>query len=444
MPAFWRTQLQRSETRVESYTYPDHSQDLLTVHSFPCESLMSQRPAVWITGVGLTTALGHGYHDFATNLLAGRCGIERVSRFDVSEHPSQIAGLAGEIPCPPGEDAAQFSSLLRLEQMALWCGRTALNDAQLETRGLRVGLILGMGAEWMQMWEPDRQRGGRRLQEAGLDEQSVVTLTQRRLGLRGPTLTISAACASGNWALAEARRWLQLGWVDVCLAGAVDNGVSPLSMAGFGNLRALSRKNETPQSAMRPFDKDRDGMVLGDGGALFVLEREADARARRVRGYASVAGFGGSSDAYHLVIPCPEPAQGIAAMRLALRDAGIAASELSYVNAHATSTSVGDVGEAKILQAVLGQSVDDVPVSSTKSMTGHLLSAAAAVEAVACLVALERQVVPPTINLDEPDPACAMLRHVPHRPQSHPVSIVASNSFGFGGNNTSLVLRAVA
>ena len=405
---------------------------------------MSQRPAVWITGVGLTTSLGHRYDEFADNLLAGRSGIHRVERFNVDEHPSQIAGLAGDILCPEGDDEAQFASLLRLEQMAHWCGRTALSHARLDTHGLRVGLILGMGAEWMQMWEPDRQRGGQRLRNASLDEESVVTMAQRRLGLRGPTLTISAACASGNWALAEARRWLQLGWADVCLAGAIDNGVSPLSMAGFGNLRALSRKNDAPQAASRPFDKHRDGMVLGDGGALFVLERETDARSRGAHGYAEVAGFGGTSDAHHLVIPCPEPAQGIAAMRQALRNAGVSPNEISYINAHATSTCVGDVGEARVLQAVLGNSVGDIPISSTKSMTGHLLSAAAAVEAAACLVALERQMLPPTINLNEIDPDCAMLRHVPHYAISHPVSVAVSNSFGFGGNNTSLVLRAVA
>ena len=405
---------------------------------------MSQRPAVWITGVGLATSLGHRYDEFAENLLAGRSGIHRVERFNVDEHPSQIAGLAGDIHCPEGDDESQFASLLRLEQMAHWCGRTALRDAQLDTHGLRVGLILGMGAEWMQMWEPDRQRGGHRLRNAGLDDESVVTKAQRRLGLRGPTLTISAACASGNWALAEARRWLQLGWVDVCLAGAIDNGVSPLSMAGFGNLRALSRKNDAPQAASRPFDKHRDGMVLGDGGALFILERETDARSRGVRGYAEVAGFAGTSDAHHLVIPCPEPAQGIAAMRQALHNANVGASEISYINAHATSTCVGDVGEARVLQAVLGNSVGDIPISSTKSMTGHLLSAAAAVEAAACLVALERQMLPPTINLYETDPDCAMLRHVPHHAVSHAVSVAVSNSFGFGGNNTSLVLRAVA
>lgn len=405
---------------------------------------MSQRPAVWITGVGLATSLGHRYDEFAENLLAGRSGIHRVERFNVDEHPSQIAGLAGDIHCPEGDDESQFASLLRLEQMAHWCGRTALRDAQLDTHGLRVGLILGMGAEWMQMWEPDRQRGGHRLRNAGLDDESVVTKAQRRLGLRGPTLTISAACASGNWALAEARRWLQLGWADVCLAGAIDNGVSPLSMAGFGNLRALSRKNDAPQAASRPFDKHRDGMVLGDGGALFILERETDARSRGVRGYAEVAGFAGTSDAHHLVIPCPEPAQGIAAMRQALHNANVGASEISYINAHATSTCVGDVGEARVLQAVLGNSVGDIPISSTKSMTGHLLSAAAAVEAAACLVALERQMLPPTINLYETDPDCAMLRHVPHHAVSHAVSVAVSNSFGFGGNNTSLVLRAVA
>ena len=405
---------------------------------------MSQRPAVWITGVGLTTSLGHGYDDFAASLLAGRSGIHRVERFNVDEHPCRIAGLAGEIPCPDGDDEAQFASLLRLEQIALWCGRSALNNARLDTHGLRVGLILGMGAEWMQMWEPDRQRGGHRLRNASLDDESVVTKTQRRLGLRGPTLTISAACASGNWALAEARRWLQLGWADVCVAGAIDNGVSPLSMAGFGNLRALSRKNDCPQTASRPFEKNRDGMVLGDGGALFVLEREADARARQAHAYAEVAGFGGTSDAHHLVIPCPEPAQGIAAMRQALRNANVSPSEVSYINAHATSTCVGDVGEARVLHTVLGNSVGEIPISSTKSMTGHLLSAAAAVEAVACLVALERQMLPPTINLDETDPECVMLRHVPHHAISHPVSVAVSNSFGFGGNNTSLVLRAVA
>ena len=245
-------------------------------------------------------------------------------------------------------------------------------------------------------------------------------------------------------ALAQGRRWLELGWVDICLAGACDIGVTPLSLAGFGNLRALSRKNDTPHQALRPFDRDRDGMVLGEGGAVFVLERKAAAVRRGARRYADVVGFGATSDAHHMVIPCPEPAQGIAAMRQALRDAQIEPGQINYINAHATGTPVGDVCESKILQAVLGESVGHVPISSTKSLTGHLLSAAAAIEAVSCLTAIEKQMIPPTVNLDNPDPECAMLCHARSTGQSAPIDVAVSNSFGFGGNNTCLVLKKAA
>jgi 3-oxoacyl-[acyl-carrier-protein] synthase II len=244
--------------------------------------------------------------------------------------------------------------------------------------------------------------------------------------------------------LSQGRRWLELGWVDICLAGAVDIGVTPLSMAGFGNLRALSRKNDTPHAALRPFDRDRDGMVLGEGGVVFVLERTAEAKRRGVRRYAEVAGFGASSDAHHMVIPCPEPQQGIAAMTQALNDAEVAPHEIGYINAHATATPVGDICEAKILQAVLGDAVDQVPISSTKSLTGHLLSAAAAIEAVACLITLEKQVIMPTVNLDDPDPECSMLRLVRGETEPAAVNVAVSNSFGFGGNNTCVVLKKAA
>ena len=185
-------------------------------------------------------------------------------------------------------------------------------------------------------------------------------------------------------------------------------------------------------------------MVLGEGGAIFVLEKTSKAMERGARRYANVSGFGATSDAHHMVIPCPEPQQGIAAMKLALADAQIAPGDIDYINAHATGTPVGDICEAKILQSVLGESVKDVPISSTKALTGHLLSAAAAIEAVACLVALERQVTPPTVNLEDPDPDCAMLNHVRNEPQPRPVDVTVSNSFGFGGNNTCLVLKKAA
>ena len=402
--------------------------------------------SICITGVGLTSSLGHSYDEFSNNLLSHVSGIEPVAEFDVSDHPSQIASLIGKIPCPSGFDEDEYYSRLRIEQCGIWCAETALRHAGLQDRpaGLRIGLVLGLGAEWMQSWEMDYRRGGRRAFDPTEEPAGMTTKVHRFLNLRGPQLTISAACASGNWALAQGRRWLEMGWVDLCLAGACDIGVTPLSMAGFGNLRALSRKNETPHAALRPFDSDRDGMVLGEGGAVFVLEKTKAAVERGAHRYADVVGFGASSDAFHMVIPCPEPQHGIAAMRQALNDAQITPADIGYINAHATGTPVGDICEAKILQSVLGDAVGQVPISSTKSLTGHLLSAAAAIEAVACLTVLEQQLIPPTVNLDHPDPECAMLRHVRGQSESAKVDVTVSNSFGFGGNNTCLVLKKAA
>jgi 3-oxoacyl-[acyl-carrier-protein] synthase II len=404
---------------------------------------MSQRDAVWITGVGAATPLGHTYRAIADNLLDGRCGIRAVTHFDVSQHPSQIAGQTDPVPCPPGWNAEEFDRLDETQRMLLWCCAGALRDAGCwDQRGaVRVGLVLGIAAEWFYLWERDAHAGGRRVYEPVRDTESLVSLARRRLELSGPSVSISAACASGNYALAQARRWLELGWVDVCLAGACDAAVTPMSMAAFGNLRALSRRNAEPHAASRPFDRDRDGFVLGEGGAVFVLERAASARRRDARAYAEVAGCGASSDAHHLVVPSLNPEPATFAMRQALADAGVAPADIDYINAHGTGTPVGDVAETRVLQAALGEAVATVPVSSTKSMTGHLLAAAAAMEALACLVAIDRRAVPPTINLDDPDPQCGLC-HVPHEARPQPVRVAVSNSFGFGGSNTCLVLRA--
>jgi 3-oxoacyl-[acyl-carrier-protein] synthase II len=254
-------------------------------------------------------------------------------------------------------------------------------------------------------------------------------------------LSVSAACASANVALAQARAWLRMGWADAVLAGACDMCVSPMSLAGFGNLRALSRRNAAPAAASRPFDRGRDGFVLAEGGAVFVLERADDARRRGAGVYAELAGYGATSDAHHMVIPNPDPSQAVAAMRQALADAGVAPGEVDHVNAHATSTPVGDVSEARVLATVFGHHTRRLPVSATKSITGHLLTAAAAVEALACVAAIQRGWVPPTINLDDPDPECDLC-HVAHTARPHRVRVAASNSFGFGGSNTTIVLRA--
>jgi 3-oxoacyl-[acyl-carrier-protein] synthase II len=218
--------------------------------------------------------------------------------------------------------------------------------------------------------------------------------------------------------------------------------VTPMGLAGFGNLRALSRRNNEPQAASRPFDRGRDGFVMGEGGAMFVLERADQARRRSAHVYAEVAGCGASSDAYNMVIPSPDPEPAMAAMRQALDDAEIAPDGIDYINAHGTSTPVGDIAETRVLEGVLGEAVHDVPVSSTKSMTGHLLTAAAAVETLACLIAMDRKAIPPTINLDDPDPECG-LSHVANQAIEKPVRVAVSNSFGFGGSNTCLVLKAV-
>jgi 3-oxoacyl-[acyl-carrier-protein] synthase II len=406
---------------------------------------VSREDAVWITGVGTANPLGTTYETTAEALLAGASGVRKVTEFSPPEGLCQIAGLTGVVPLPAGWDAEAFRRLERLEQLLLWSSVQALQGAGLWERrtAAPVGLALGLGAGLLTIWEEDRARGGRRIHEPPQDRRSFLELVQRHLGLAGPAAVCAAACASGNYALAQARRWIQMGWVDVCLAGAGDMAVTPVSMACFGNMRALSRRNEAPEAASRPFDRDRDGFVMSEGGAVFVLESSASARRRGAVALAEVAGFGASSNAFHMVIPSTDPGPAVAAMRRGLEDARVSPEEIDYVNAHATSTPAGDTAEAKVLQMVLGEATPRVPVSSTKGMTGHLLSGAAALNALACLAALERQALPPTINLDDPDPECALC-HVANQAQERPVRVAVSNSLGFGGSNTCLVLRKAA
>ncbi len=398
---------------------------------------------VWITGVGTCTPMGCSFDEFAATLLSGRSTIERVRGFSIEEHPCQIAGQVLSVPCPEGEDPAAFAQLHRTEQMVRYCCIRALCDSGLweKRHRLRIGISLGVGAEWMLPWESDGLRHYHAAWQPPVTQTSLVERTRLQLGISGPAVTVSAACASGNVAIAQARAWLRLGWVDVCLAGGCDMAVSPMSLAAFGNLRALSRKNHNPTGASRPFDRSRDGFVMSEGGTVFVLERDAEARRRGATLHAEVAGCGLSSDAHHLVIPSPDPKPAMAAVQAALLDACLSPSEVDYVNAHATSTPVGDVAEARVLTMIFGEETRRVPVSSTKSMTGHLLTAAAAVEALACIVAMKHRSIPPTINLDDPDPECDLC-HVAHTPREQPVRVAMSNSFGFGGSNTCLILRA--
>jgi 3-oxoacyl-[acyl-carrier-protein] synthase II len=400
--------------------------------------------AVWITGVAAATPLGNTFDLIADNLLAGRCGIRTITGLNDPALSGQLAACMEPIGPPAGLDSVAFGQLRRLQQLVLWCHVEALRDAGWWERrsDRRVGLVLGLGAEWTHVWQMDWLAGGRRVNHPEQDHQSIAQLVREQLGLTGPAVTVAAACASANYALGLARRWVSRGWCDLCLAGGADQ-VTPLGLAGFANLRALSQRYHDPAGASRPFDLDRDGFVMGEGGAIFVLESAASARRRGARAYAEIAGFGASSDASHMIIPSSDPEPAAQAMRRALADAALGPDDLSYFNAHATSTPVGDRAEVRALKLVLGEATAKVPVSSTKGMTGHLCSGAAAIEAVACLVALARQALPPTINLEHPDPECDLC-HVPNQARSHPVRVAASNSFGFGGSNTCLILRQVA
>ena len=407
---------------------------------------MSSATGTWITGIGTANPLGTNYSDTAHNLLAGKPGVQIVKRFDPSRSNSHIAGLVSQIPTPVGWETTAFQKRDRMEQLGLWCAISALQDAGWWGRQseVRMGLVLGNGGEWLRRWEADRQAGGRCIQHPEQDSQTIAQFLKRELGLSGPSMTTAAACASGNFALAEARRWIMRGWVDVCLVGAIDLTVSPMGMAAFGNLRALSTKrNSEPEKASRPFDQDRDGFVMSEGGAIFVLEAESSARSRGAKGYADLIGFGASSDASHLVIPSSDPEPMADAIRQAIAEAHLSPDQIDYINAHATSTPLGDAGEARAIRLAIGEAASRTAVSSTKGMTGHLICAAAAVEGIACIASFENNAVPPTINLDNLDPECAGLCHVANQSQNRTVRVALNNSFGFGGSNTCLALRKV-
>ena len=414
----------------------------------PPRPVARSREPVVITGVGAVSPLGHSLAEIADNLLAGRSGVRDIDPGPLAREPRQFAAPVLEIPVPPAGsvdlDAAGIASLDRLERLCLLPTAAALADSGLP-RGdggdLRIGLVLGLGAEHLKAWEIDFNAGGRRVFEPRRDE-SLAHRIAAAVGIGGPVVTSAAACASSGYALALAKAWLEAGWIDACVAGGCDV-LSPTAIAAFYNLRALSRRGDDPVKASRPFDRDRDGFVMGEGGAMVVLERRADAAARGARLRGELAGVGMSSDGTHMVIPSTDPVQAARAISAALADAGIEPGDVDYINAHAAGTPVGDVAEAAAIRLALGAATDCVPVSSTKGASGHLVSGASAFEAVACLAAIDRQSVPPTLNLDHPDPQCP-LDHVPHVARPRTVNVAASNSFGFGGSNLCLVIRRAA
>jgi len=411
----------------------------------------SQR--VVITGIGCVTPLGLDTTSTWDAAIAGQGGVAPITRFDASELPVRFAAEVKGEPDPGDLEPKELRRFDRVVRYALAAARESLLDAKLEVTDAnrdRIGVAVGSGIGGLETLTTNQQvlleRGARRVSPFTIP-MAIANMPSGYVsiayGLRGPNVAHVSACASGAHALGEALEWIRRGAADVVLAGGAEAPLAPLGVAGFAAMRALSTRNDEPARASRPFDRGRDGFVIGEGAGVLVLESLAHARARGAHIRAELLGYGAAADGLHMAAPDETGASAARCMRLALESAGVAPSAVGYVNAHATSTPVGDIAEVAALRSLFGDALDATPVSATKSMTGHLLGAAGAVEAILCVRALETGVLPPTINLDDPDPECA-LDHVAGKARSSDVRVALSNSFGFGGTNASLVLGRFA
>ena len=403
-----------------------------------------------VTGIGLVTPLAVGREQSWQALVEGRSGIGPVTRFDASSLPSRIAGEVDGFDPKTVVDGREVRSHDRFELLALAAALEAVDDAgvDLSVAPEQAAVVFGVGLGGIGSMERYHEallnKGPRRVSPflvPMMIPNMAASVVSIRLGARGPCEVVTTACASGAHALAAGRRWIAQGLVDLVVAGGAEAAVTPLSFAGFCSMRALSRRNDAPEQACRPFDLERDGFVMAEGAAAVVLEAAERAEARSARVYAELAGCGSTADAHHITQPDPSGAQQARCIALALADAGVDPDQVGYVNAHGTGTAQNDRAEAAALIRALGPAAADAPVSSTKSMTGHLLGAAGALEAAICALAIDRGAIPPTINLQQPDPDCA-LAHIAGRARHQAVEVALSNSFGFGGTNASLLLRA--
>ncbi len=408
---------------------------------------------VVITGMGTLNPLGTNVAAFWEGLLAGRHGIGTITQFD---HSAFKVHFGGEVP---GYDPETFLEaplprrLDRFAQFGLLAAREAMRDSGLEMDredSFRCGVAIGSGIGGLNELEEQNARFTREQQPRVINlfcipkmiPNSAAGIVSIEFKLRGPNTVVSTACATANQAIGEALRMIQLDLADVMVAGASESAITPLGLGGFIQLKALSSRNENPGGASRPFDRDRDGFVLSEGGGVVVLEELEHARRRGAKIYAELLGSASTCDSHHITDPHPEGLGAAMAMKLALRDAGVDPSEVGYVNAHGTSTNKGDLCETIALKSVFGSHAGRLQISSTKSMTGHLLGASGAIELIATAMSLKHGVIHPTINLDNPDPKCD-LDYVPKTAREVRVTRAISNSFGFGGHNCCLVIGAI-
>ncbi|SDN22945.1 beta-ketoacyl-ACP synthase II [Vreelandella arcis] len=410
------------------------------------------RKRVVVTGLGLVTPVGNTVQESWTNIVAGKSGIALIDNFDTDGFNTRFGGSVKDFDISPYLNPKDARKMDMFIQYGMAAGSQAVQDAGLECteqNADRIGVAIGSGIGGISMIEHNHNalnKGGARKVSPFFVPGSIINMISGNMaiqhGFKGPNIAITTACTTGTHNIGYSARTIAYGDADVMVCGGAEMATTPLGLAGFSAARALSTRNDAPEEASRPWDRDRDGFVLSDGAGVLVLEEYEHAKARGATIYAELAGFGMSDDAYHMTAP-PEDGSGAAlSMSNAIKDAQLDASQVDYINAHGTSTAAGDLAESRAVEKVMGQAAKRVAVSSTKSMIGHLLGAAGAVEAVFSVLAIRDQVAPPTINLDNPQEGCH-LDYVPHTARDMRIDVTVSNSFGFGGTNGSLLFKKV-
>ncbi len=410
---------------------------------------MSHRRVV-VTGLGIVSPVGNNLKQAWDNIIAGNSGVITIDKFDTADFSAKIAATVKDFDATPVIPAKELKKMDTFIHYGLCAADEALKDSGLEItedNAERVGVAIGSGIGGLPMIEVNNEKlnsGGPRKISPFFVPGSIINMISGnfsiRYGAKGPNIAIVTACSTGTHSIGESARIIAYGDADVMFAGGAEMASSPLGIAGFAAARALSTRNDDPAAASRPWDRDRDGFVLGDGAGVLVLEEYEHAKARGATIYCEVAGFGYNSDAYHMTMPVQDGSGAGKCMKLAMNDAGINAEDIDYVNAHGTSTPAGDVAETNAVKNALGNHATSVAVSSTKSMTGHLLGAAGGIEAVFSVMAIKDQVAPPTINLETPGEGCD-LDYVPNTARQMKIDYALSNSFGFGGTNGTLIFK---
>lgn len=405
---------------------------------------------VVVTGMGVISPVGTGLEKFWSSLTGGVSGIDRITRFDPSDYNTQIAGEVKDFTATDYLEKKEARRMDKFSQFAVAATGMAIKDANMDFEKIkkdRVGVIIGSGIGGMEtLWDQAQvlQNKGPGRISPFLVPMMIANMGAGQVaityGLQGPNITAITACASSNNAIGDAFKLLQRGGADAVITGGTEAPITALSVAGFCAMKAMSTRNDEPQKASRPFDSERDGFVMGEGAGILVLETLEHAKARGARIYAEIVGYGSTCDAYHITAPDPKGEGAARAMKMALEDGNISIDEVDYINAHGTSTPLNDRLETMAIKSVFGERAGKIAISSTKSMTGHLLGAAGGVEAVACVLSIVHGIIPPTINYEHPDPDCD-LDYVPNKARKREVNVALSNNLGFGGHNVTIAFK---